>query len=1012
MGKMRILALAVLALAYSSQLTANGMEFRSRAVSREPPAASGELAHLHALQVDTIENFDDGTVELRSYPGEDVQPDSWRLDSINTYQGSRYSLRLFGNTWKLEPIARIQLDSGDVWQVAAYVESLGEIQGFGLVDSAHTLFYSLAGTELLNTDTWATVYQGAFPQQSWNTYRLPVAQDWLAGFGYLPAVSGIVFLNDRDADPHAIVYFDEVIDITHDLPVPPQVEIWHTMGEILRNADGRMSVTVQFHSRVTDPDSRAHQYFWHFGDDSTSGDSNPVHTYVVGDDHQYTVLLEVVDSTGLWGRAADQVTVDPGPTTFPVTVNFTGDIMLARGYDTPGGLIDTLGVDAIFDPTLPYLGNAADITVANLESPLTANGTRHPTKPIAFRGRPKNVAGLAYAGIDLVSLANNHVIDYGLEGLRETQESLAANGILYSGAGANSDEAYRPVFRQKSGIVIAFLASCNRTGQYDNYQPYLDAGFNKPGFALLDTSHLARQIQTVESVADVVVVEMHSGEEYSPVPPDVGEEEFYFPRALVPDLHDIALRHQAINQGADLVVNHHPHILQGFEVYNGKLIAHSLGNFTFDLSYPETYPSVILKGKIDARGFYDYSVTPAYIDDWIPMRARGELGLHILDDLSRRSKDLGTYLAVDRDSVTARIVLDTLTMTRAASPYTDELDLRPAVGYWTSDPVRLRRNGSISAVSSITPSRDWQYRLGRELVWFGNFEDEGSTLWLLNQTGEGYDTLAHRGHRSLLQLRPAGSGSITTNLEERPVLYSDSTDYTLHGFLMTQNARNADVAVKLYTARTGSSPIDSSDLGIKVTGTSDWTFYQHEFRPAAGSAYYDVWLRSQAPQSGAGDAWFDDVGVIEWAEWEPFTGPVRIPAPNDYYWIQARTSDSTPDAQLSYEETVFSPNVTAMRADRAGRELDFRSFLSYPNPCRSGSAIRYNLTRAAKVTLKVYDVLGREVKLLVDEAQTPGMKTVVWDGRDDQGREVSSGIYFIKLVTENGSFASKAILLK
>ncbi|MDH5185920.1 MAG: PKD domain-containing protein, partial [candidate division WOR-3 bacterium] len=341
-----------------------------------------------------IENFDDGTIELLSYPGEDIHPNAWALDSINTYDNSPYSLKLYGNTWKIEIIDSIAVDTSDVWQVAAYIDRLGEIQGFGLMDSANTLFYSFAGNQQLNIQDWVTVYQGAFPLDTWNIYQLPVSEDWLAYFGYLPTITGIVFINDRDVDTSAVVYFDEIIDITHDLPIAPQVEIWDSIGEIFVNAQGKKSVTVQFFSRVIDPDSEHHDYFWYFGDDSTSNDSNPIHTYIIEDDHEYTVLLEVKDSTGLWGRATGQVLVDPGPTTFPITMNFVGDIMLARRYELPGGVIDTLGVEGIFDPTLPYLGYAADITVANLESPLTATGPRHPTKPIVFRGRPENVAGL------------------------------------------------------------------------------------------------------------------------------------------------------------------------------------------------------------------------------------------------------------------------------------------------------------------------------------------------------------------------------------------------------------------------------------------------------------------------------------------------------------------------------------------------------------------------------------------------------------------------------------------
>jgi poly-gamma-glutamate synthesis protein (capsule biosynthesis protein) len=275
------------------------------------------------------------------------------------------------------------------------------------------------------------------------------------------------------------------------------------------------------------------------------------------------------------------------------------------------------------------------VTVANLESPLTDEGTRHPTKPIVFRGRPTNVTGLSYAGIDVVSLANNHIIDYGLVGMRETQRMCDSVGVAHSGAGANSYEAYLPLFRQAKGQSIALLAACDRNGQYDNYQPYLDAGYNKSGFAYLDSFHLREQIEQVRDRADIVVCELHTGEEYTPAPGEGSgrvqgaecrvqsaeprnEEEMYSPWQRFPAPGDTAERHRLIDYGADAVICHHPHMLQGFEVYRNRLIAHSLGDFAFDLNYPECFPSAILTGYWDERGFYEYRVVPVYVDDWIP----------------------------------------------------------------------------------------------------------------------------------------------------------------------------------------------------------------------------------------------------------------------------------------------------------------------------------------------------------------------------------------------------------
>jgi poly-gamma-glutamate synthesis protein (capsule biosynthesis protein) len=918
----------------------------------------------------------------------------------------------------MESVNFIALDSNDVWQVSAYVDKLGEIQGFGLKDSAHTLFYAFAGTEQLNIQDWVTVYQGAFPLDTWNTYELPVAEDWLNWFGYLPTITNIVFINDRDADTSAVVYFDEIINITNDLPIAPVVEIWDSAGSVYENHRGARNVDAQFYSHVIDPDSRHHEYFWSFGDDSTSNDSNPFHTYLIEDNHEYTVLLEVVDSSGLHGRATCQVTVDTGASTFPITMNFVGDIMLARRYESPGGIIDTLGVEGIFDPTLPYLGNDADITVANLECPLTTHGTPHPTKPIVFRGSPENVAGLVHAGIDIVSIANNHIIDYGLDGLRETQSVLDSNRILYSGAGANSYEASLPIFRLKNGVNIAFLASSDRTGQYDNYQPYLNAGYNKSGFANLDTFYLSQQIHGIDTITDLKVVEMHSGTEYGLSPrldglsqrTDYNGDEFFSPQVLVPCTSDIAVRHYAIDQGADLVINHHPHIIQGFEAYHGKLIAHSLGDFAFDLDYPETYPSVILNTKINQNGFYDYSVTPVYIDDYIPRRAKGELGIHILDYLAQRSKELGTYLIVNRDSATAKILLDTQNLTPTTTSYNNPFQLTHEGSYWTSQPVKLSQDGNISSITNITPQRNWQARLGIDMnwLWFGNFEDEGSTMWLLNNANEFYDTIAYQGTRSLCQIRPASSLPLITNLENRIICYSDTSRYTLYGYIKTENDSNAVIFVKFYSERTGASPVGTVSLDT-VTGTSDWRFHYKEFTPADGTGYFDIWLRSFASETSECRTWFDNVGVIEWKDWQSIDSLRIIPTPNDYYWIQIRTNQQTNNATLYYEQTDYNPHSAI--SDNTIEPLRFKSFQIYPNPTTSFPLIQYNLLKSTKVVLKIYNILGQEVKTLLNGLQTQGQKNITWNGRDNQRRVVPSGVYFCRLQVGDSNQSQKIILL-
>lgn len=963
------------------------------------------LATLPAAE--TIEDFDDGTVWLQSWPGEDVHPDSWCLDSVNTFLGSPYSLRLWGNTWKLEPIRARRLDSASVWRVACFLDRPGEIQGFGVCDSTRALFYSLHGSEQVNPDSWVFDYQSAFEPDSWNLHLLPVGTDWLDRFGCLPTITGLVFVNDRDDDPTAVALFDLVQDITEDLPIAPACSIWHETGPALANPDGSWSVTVRFHSRILDPDSPDHAFRWSFGDGATSPDSHPTHTYTVFDDHRYTVLLEVEDETGLVGHASCRVTVDPGPSSFPARLTFTGDWMLARRYELAGGIIDTLGPEGVFDSILPWL--ESDLLVINLESPLTDQGERHPTKPIVFRGRPTNVAGLVHAGVDIVSLANNHVIDYGLDGLRQTRHLLDSVGITSSGAGRDIYEAALPAFAAVSGLNIGFLAASDRTGQYDNYQPYLGAGWNKPGFANQDTARLFRQLAGLGPLADLRVVELHAGTEYSPVPPEDAGDEFYSPLAVAPVDDDLVIRRRLIEQDADLVVCHHPHILQGFEVHRGRLIAHSLGNFCFDQEYPETYPSVLLRARADSTGFAGFTVVPIYIDDYIPRRARGELGNHILDNLARRSRDLGTWLLVNRDSALGEIVLDTLGVSRHTRTRSESLAVVPDSGRRVSPPFRLPLPGALSRVLAVSGGGEPGVRFGRGLLPFGNCEDEGSTLWLFDQDDEGYDTLAARGRRSIRQQRPEGTGTRVTNLEERLVCPSDTLEYSLCAWPRADNSGLVDAAFRCYSSRSGGL-LATRDLGSGVTGTAGWQFFHRDFRPAAGTEYFDVFLTSTGPDSGSGLAWFDDVSVIEWGEWQPVNSPVLHDWPNDIHWVQVRTSAELDSVELSWEETLVDPPVGIGRAP--GRLPARRLITARPAVCRDAALLECEIRVAGPVRLEVFDALGRRVRSLVSGTRAPGRLSVNWDLRDDSRTLVSAGAYFCRLESAAGESTARLVVCR
>lgn len=971
-----------------------------------------------------IEDFETGSVILQSYPGQDFDPDDWCIDSTITHNNSNYSLKLFGNTWKVEQIDPIQLDTNSVWSVSAYMETKGEIHGFGILDSANVLMYSLDGHEELDIEEFITVYQGAFPEQEWDTYFLPVADDWFAWFEYYPTITSILFINDLDTDPTGIVYFDDILDVTEDLPFVPEVEIYSSQGKEYRDKHGNRNLDVQFFSDVYDPDSDTLYYYWNFGDGDTSSVANPSHTYIIQDDHTYNVFLEVTDDTGMIGRANCQIIPEQGTSSFPITMNFVGDILLARGYENPGGIIHTYGVEAIFEPTLDLLGNAANITIANLECPLTDQGTPHPTKPIYFRGDPENVDGLVYAGIDIVTLANNHILDYGLAGMRQTQDVLAQKYILSSGAGEDSYEAYTPILYTQNGVTFAFLASSDRTGQYNNYQPYLNAGFNKSGFAYMTPYYITQQIAEVEDVADHLIVEMHAGSEYSLAPGshyDKSEElnpyqdEGYNPKADVPHMWDRAIRHHAIDSGADLVICHHPHIIQGFEVYDQKLIAHSLGNFAFDLMYPETYPTMILNAKINETGFYEYTVTPAYIDDWIPQPARGGLGLHILDYLAFRSKELDTYMYVDRDNVTGKIIIDTLSMEINTTVNCEDILLEHLDNYHISAPQKLAHLANISEMSSITPQSDWEYRLGRDLVWFGNMEDEGCTMWELIEPEEFYDnTTSYEGERSIGHVWDENNYyDLSTKLEGRLKRYSDSTNYSLYGYIKTTDAKGVTIQIRYYQYRWYAAMLGSEYIAEPIIGDTDWTFYHKKLTVPSNTNYFDIRLISETPDTGTSYAWFDNVGLIEWNEWEFQADKPEVSNPNDLYFYQIRTDETIATASVKYVETAYGPLPQVGVDDPPEYNPIISQIRNYPNPFRTSTKFSFSSNNHIQnAELKIYNIKGQLVRDFPIVTSSPSRSvSVTWDGKDSFGKKLGNGIYFYTIFSGDRVLAIKKCLL-
>ena len=261
----------------------------------------------------------------------------------------------------------------------------------------------------------------------------------------------------------------------------------------------------------------------------------------------------------------------------PVTLLFSGDIYLSdhvlNAYDKAGG------ITGVLDDGFRSVIAKADYFAANEEFPFSSRGTAAPDKQYTFRLPESRLPIMNEIGVDLVTLANNHSLDFGTDALLDTCSALDGAGILHVGAGSNSEEARKPAIVDVGGIRVGFIGA-SRVIPVASWT----AGASSPGLlTAYDPTLLLQTIEETRPLCDYLVVLIHWGVEREEMPVD----------------HQTSLGRQCIDAGADLVVGSHPHVLQGIEYYNGKPIVYSLGNFIFGSSIPRT---ALLEVSLDQNG--------------------------------------------------------------------------------------------------------------------------------------------------------------------------------------------------------------------------------------------------------------------------------------------------------------------------------------------------------------------------------------------------------------------------
>ncbi len=318
-------------------------------------------------------------------------------------------------------------------------------------------------------------------------------------------------------------------------------------------------------------------------------------------------------------------TVQPSPTApATITIVAVGDLL----FDSrPRRMIDAKGPAAPLAKVASRLSRA-DLTIANLESTLSNRGAPVLGKPasLIFNGNPKGALTLASAGIDVVSNANNHAMDHGRIALADTIAALDKVGIKHAGAGMNTTQAWAPAYLVVKGRRVAYVAATQVVPSY--FLPSATRAGVANGH---DMKRLVATVKAARKKADIVIVSVHWGIERS-YTANAGQK--HDARAL-------------IDAGADLVLSHHPHVLQGIDTYKGKLIAYSLGNFLFPYKSASGRESFILGFEYGRKGVANITAVPVYLGAWgEPIVQTGARARTILGRLAAASKPMGTKVTI------------------------------------------------------------------------------------------------------------------------------------------------------------------------------------------------------------------------------------------------------------------------------------------------------------------------------------------------------------------------------
>lgn len=320
--------------------------------------------------------------------------------------------------------------------------------------------------------------------------------------------------------------------------------------------------------------------------------------------------------------------------TFPkpqtITLTLLGDTLLTQ---LPKGIIDYENPSKPYSKLHANLLQPKDLIFANLENPISSRGTEQTAKSYRFRSEPETVAILQAGHIKVVSVSNNHSLDFGPQALADTVKYCNQVGIATVGYGPQGADSVEATIIEHQGHKVGFLAYTDPNIVPAHYHRLWEGHGGQPGVKFIGEG-LEDKVAALKEQVDIVAVSLHWG---------------------IENLHQVtreqrAVAHTLINAGADLIIGHHPHVPQAIEQYQGGLIFYSLGNFVFPPSTRDhRRDSFAAKVEIGTKGIERVALYPHRPGGGQPTAMDTEEATMFIRQLDQWSRQYGTVVRVDGD---------------------------------------------------------------------------------------------------------------------------------------------------------------------------------------------------------------------------------------------------------------------------------------------------------------------------------------------------------------------------